>query len=294
MIRIDQKLCQACGICGDVCPRHILVTDKSVTEKTWVTSERQDLCMECGHCAAVCPNGAISASFIGDNQLASMKANGIDDAQFLTMLSQRRSVRRYKKEKVPREIINKVIEAVHKAPTGSGRNTTGLIIIDDPEKLAELSEHVYSLYEGLGKKLKNPIARFFIKKSVGDRKLKMLRDFVMPGMRWYIRWYRQGQGNEVIRDCPVLVLFYSPVNEPVGAENCLIAVFHAILMAQVLKVGTCFNDLVPPACNRVKTLRAMLGLPDNCEVYAGITMGFPKYNFKKVPPRRLAEVRYLK
>jgi hypothetical protein len=116
----------------------------------------------------------------------------------------------------------------------------------------------------------------------------------MPGMRWYIRWYRQGQGNEVIRDCPVLVLFYSPVNEPVGAENCLIAVFHAILMAQVLKVGTCFNGLVPPACNRVKTLRAMLGLPDNSEVYAGITMGFPKYNFKKVPPRRLAEVRYLK
>ena len=26
MVRIDKELCKACGICGHVCPRHILET----------------------------------------------------------------------------------------------------------------------------------------------------------------------------------------------------------------------------------------------------------------------------
>jgi hypothetical protein len=121
-----------------------------------------------------------------------------------------------------------------------------------------------------------------------------LTDFVMPGMRWYIRWHREGKSNEILRDCPALMLFHSPVYEPVGGENCLLAAFHAIMMAQVLKVGACFNDLVPPACNRVPEIRKLFGLPDDREVYACITMGYPKYEFKKIPPRNLAEVRYLK
>jgi nitroreductase len=89
------------------------------------------------------------------------------------------------------------------------------------------------------------------------------------------------------------MLFHSPINEPVTAENCLIAAFHAILMAQVLGIGTCFNDLIPPACNRATKIRELLELPDDREVYASITMGYPKYKFNHIPPRKLAEVRYL-
>jgi nitroreductase len=79
-----------------------------------------------------------------------------------------------------------------------------------------------------------------------------------------------------------------------GAENCLIAAFHAIMMAQVIGIGTCFNDLIPPACNRVPEIRKLLDLPDDREVYTGITMGYSKYQFKRIPPRKLTEVRYLK
>ncbi len=111
-------------------------------------------------------------------------------------------------------------------------------------------------------------------------------------MHWYIRWYRGGKSDEILRDCPALMLFHSPVNEPMGAENCLIAAFHSIMMAQVMGIGTCFNDLIPSACNRSPDIRKLLDLPEHREVYAGITMGYPKYKFKRVPPRRLAEVRY--
>ncbi len=295
MIRINKDACTACGICGDVCPRHNPETNVQADEEiTIISQKRLGLCMECGHCTAVCPNGAIQVESLVEEKFPSVKEVDIDDNRLLSLMKQRRSVRRYKNKPLPREMINRIVDAVHSAPTGTGRSTTGIIVIDNPKTLAAFSEHIYECYEGLGKNLKNPIARFIIKRRVGEKTVKMLQDFVMPGMHWYIRWYREGKSNEVIRDCPALMLFHSPINEPMGAENCLVAAFHAIMMAQVIKIGTCFNDLVPPVCNRVREIRELLGLPDDREVYASVTMGFPKYKFKRIPPRKLAEVRYIK
>ena len=294
IVSINQDLCKACGVCGHVCPRHIPVTIENDNKKiTMISPERIDLCMEYGHCVALCPHGAIEVESLNEEKFAPVKALDIDEDQLLLLMKQRRSIRNYKDKPVPRQIINRIIDAAHSAPTGSGRSTTGVIVIDNPKKLATFSELIYEMYEGLEKNLKNPIARFMIKQKKGKKILRTLQDFVMPGMHWYIRWYREGESNEIMRDCPVLMLFHSPINEPVGAENCLIAAFHAIMMAQVMGIGTCFNDIIPPACNRVPEIRKLLGLPDDHEIYASITMGYAKYKFNRIAPRKLVEVRYL-
>jgi nitroreductase len=89
------------------------------------------------------------------------------------------------------------------------------------------------------------------------------------------------------------MLFYSPDSEPMGEDNCTIAAYHATLMAEVLGVGTCFNHLIPPVCNEDPEVKRMLDIPQNCHVYVSLTVGYPKYAFKRTIPRRLAEVRYL-
>ena len=294
IVSINQELCDNCGICGHVCPRHIPETINKGNKKiTMISTERIGLCMECGHCTAVCAKYAINVESLKEEDFAPAQQVNIDDNQFISFLKQRRSVRRYKDKPVPREVINQIVNAVNISPTGTGRRTTGVIVIDNPKTLATFSELAYEMYEGLEKNLNNPIARFFIKKQEGKKTLRTLVDFVMPGMHWYIRWYREGKSNEILRDCPALMLFHSPIYETVGKENCIIAAFHAIMMAQIVKIGTCFNDLIPPACNRVPEIRKLLGLPDNREVYASITMGYSKYQFKRTVPRKLAEVRYL-
>jgi len=231
---------------------------------------------------------------LNEEKFSRVKELDIDDKQLLSLMLQRRSVRRYKDKPIPREIINRIIDAIKSSPTGTGRTTTEIIVIDNPKTLSTFSKHVYQVYEGLEKNLKNPIARFFIKRRIGQQTFNSLQDFVMPGMHWYIHWYRDGKSDEILRDCPALMLFHSPINESMGAGNCLIAAFHAIMMAQVMNIGTCFNDLIPPACNRSPEIRNLLDLPDDREVYASITMGYSKYQFKRIPPRELAEVRYLK
>jgi len=294
MISIDKDKCSACGICGITCPRHIPETiEQGSIKETIISAERLKLCMECGQCEAVCPTQAIHVDKLAGEIFEPVPKIDLSEDQFLDLLKHRRSVRRYKDKPVPRDVLDRIMEAAHLAPTGTGSRSTGVIIIDDPVMLKSLSDRFFSLYGKLEKALANPMARYIIRRKKGKKTLNILDSFVMPGMHWYSKWYKEGRGNEILRDCPVLILFYSPGSEPNGEDNCTIAAYHVILMAEILGVGTCFNHLIPPACNEDPEVKKMLGLPDSFDVYGSLTAGYPKYSFKSTIPRRLAEVRYL-
>lgn len=141
--------------------------------------------------------------------------------------------------------------------------------------------------------LGNPLGRFILKRRAGAQKFGVLKGFLMPAMRWYIRWHDQGEGDEIRRDAPAVMLFHCPVDEPAGDETCLLAAFHAVLAAETLGLGTCINGMLPPLCNKSAEARAFLELPDGHEVYASLTLGYPKYSFKKSIPRKLTGVRYI-
>lgn len=294
MIQINSEKCNACGICGIVCPRHVLETVEINGEKTTrIAKEREDLCLDCGQCTAVCPSDAVFPQDRDPDVYTPVQPLQIPEEALLTLMEQRRSVRRYKDQPVPREKIDRIIEACRRAPTGTASRSTGVIVVDTPAALAKLSGLFHKVYQDLENALKNPIARFIIKKQVGYRTFAALQDFVMPGMHWYLKWKKQGKGDEILRDCKALMLFHSPVLEPMGETNCALSAFHGIFMAEILGIGTCFNDLIPPACNRDKQIREFLGLPDDREIYSSLTLGIPKFKYRKTIPRELADVRYI-
>ena len=286
-LQVNKSTCKGCGSCGDVCPRHILEVESGREHKyAALNVDRAGLCMFCGQCAAVCPTNSIEVSGLKTEEFESVQPLRISEEHL-----QRRSVRRYKNRPVHRKVLGRIVEAVNLAPTGTGSRSTGIIIIDDIEKLKALSELVYQQYEGLAKALKNPIGRIVVRQKAGKKGFSTLHSFVMPGMRWYINWFRNGTSDEIRRDCLALMLFHSPIKEPMGEGNCAIAATYADLMAQVLGVGACRNDLVPPICNR--NHRELIGLPNDREVYSGLTLGYPKYKYQRTIPRQVAEVRYL-
>jgi nitroreductase len=242
---------------------------------------------------AVCPNDAIHLDGMESHKLTPVRPLEVSAENLLALMEQRRSVRRYNDKPVPREMLDLIVDACRRAPTGTGSASTGVLVIDKQESLDVLSEMLHELYQDLDKNLKNPIARFMIKKRVGLRLFHTLQNFVMPGMRWYLKWKKEGKGDEILRDCMALILFHSPILEPMAEANCTISAFHGIFMAEILGVGTCFNDLVPPACNRSKKIRELLSLDKDREFYSSITLGLPKYKYRKVVPKSLAEIRYL-
>ena len=295
MITIDKNACNSCGICEHVCPRHIPETLLDEGEKQTVISEqRTALCMTCGHCTAVCPTNAIHLDIFDSKKFMPVRKTKINPDEILVFMKQRRSVRRYKgAQQVSREHLDQIIEAAGCAPTGTGSLSTGAIIITDPDTLSKLSNLCFEVYEDLDKALKNPIIRWIIRLRLGKPLFHSLLEFVMPGMRWYIKWHQQGKSNEILRDAKAIILFTSPLLEPMGNENCFISGLQAIFMAETLGVGTCFNDLIPQACNRDKRLRGLLKLPDDMQVHTSLTLGYPKYRFQRIVPRHFANVRYL-
>jgi nitroreductase len=53
---------------------------------------------------------------------------------FLDLLGKRRSIRRFKSEKVPREMVEKIISAGQRAPTGGGTQAYSFVLVSDAEK----------------------------------------------------------------------------------------------------------------------------------------------------------------
>ncbi len=293
-IRVNTETCTSCGTCAIVCPRHVPeVLERDGKKITVVSTKRADLCFSCGQCVAVCPTDSVTVEGLDTHGFLPAEEVQVDSGQFLNMLRNRRSIRRYKNNPVSRETIDQIIEAAHAAPTGAGKNSMGAIVISNPKVLKQLSDGAFSIYEDLDKKINNPVIRFFMKHKIGERLFASLQDFVMPGMRWYIKWRKEGKGDEITRDCPVLILFHSPVMEPVGDENCLVASAFSLLMAQTLGVGGFINGLVPPAVNRSKDLRKLVELPEDRDVYASLSLGYSKYKYRKTVPRRLVEVKYM-
>lgn len=294
MIFINNEKCTACGICGIVCPRHVLETVGQGTEKmTRICEQRKDLCLNCGQCTSVCQSDAIEVDVFSGHDFKSVQPLAISEEDLLMLMEQRRSTRRYKDKPVPRDSLNRILAACKRAPTGAANHSTGVVVIDTETQLKELSAMIYDVYQGLEKALKNPITRFFIKLRIGKQAFSTLGSFVMPGMHWYLKWKEQGLGDEILRDCKALMLFHSPVLEPMAQTNCALSAFHGIFMAEILGVGTCFNDLIPPACNQNKEILNFLGVPEGREVYSSLTLGYSKFKYQKVIPRKLAEARYL-
>jgi nitroreductase len=57
------------------------------------------------------------------------------------VISERRSVRRYLRKKVPEELINEVIDAARLAPSGNNAQPSRYVPIYDPKRLGILKEH---------------------------------------------------------------------------------------------------------------------------------------------------------
>ncbi len=294
MLTINSETCKGCGLCANICPRHVItIIEESGVKHASVFEGRRELCLKCGHCASLCNEGSITVDGLDPDGYKDTVKTDVSYDQMMTILKQRRSVRRYKDKDVPREVLDKIIDAVSIAPAISGSEVISVSIITGKDRMSSLTREGYSMYADLDKKLRNPLIHFIMKRKAGVRKVNTLKNFVMPGMRWYIKWFNEENQDELRRDCPVIMLFHCDTTEPAGDEACMLAAFHAILAAETLGIGTCINGLFPPFINKTKKIRQTMEIPDNHEVYAALTLGYPKYKFKKTIPRKLGHVKFI-
>ena len=98
------------------------------------------MCIKCGHCLAACPHGALSLQGMDvRDALPIRQESGLNPEQAAQFLRTRRSVRVYKDEPVPRELLAKVIDIARYAPSGRNSQPVEWLVIQDAKEVHRLA-----------------------------------------------------------------------------------------------------------------------------------------------------------
>ncbi len=140
IIGINKEKCSSCTLCIRECRRGYFYAKEDGTIEF---SDESNLCNMCGHCVAICPENCILLRDLDDVDTYP----GIDAPETIIghekmyqFLRAKRSIRRYKTKKVPKESIKKIFEAMRYAPSTSNARLWRYLIISDPLKIKSLSD----------------------------------------------------------------------------------------------------------------------------------------------------------
>ena len=190
----------------------------------------------------------------------------------LKNIATRRSVRKFRRQAVPREIVEEIVEAGRLAPSALNMQPWKFIVVQDAELIAELS----GIAAGRIRKLYRlvPLLRPFSKALKDQRVVNAMK--------------KTAESNEdtVFYRAPFIIFIANDTNCASSEADCYIAGENMALAAHSLGIGSCFigrAKAIP-----VKTLREKLDLPGHYNVNVCMAFGYPE-ELTKIPPAKKAD-----
>ncbi len=262
---IDYDKCVNCGICITTCPRR-LFKDEEGDKVNY--EDPNSMCIRCGHCIARCSENAILFEEMGESIEFEEINNPEEIIAFEKMYKYfqgHRSIRGYKKQKVPNAILQKVFNAMQCAPTGRNMRSESFMVISDNEQLKKLSDAIQET-------LTNDKAWGWL---YGERLANLAKEFETP----------------VYFDAPHLIIVYSQVFTTIGIHNIANIITYGRLAAHSLGLGTCWNGWTQmgielnPKIMKLARIRA--------KQFGAFTIGYPDYTLYRTPPRPFKRIKGL-
>jgi nitroreductase len=262
-----------------VCPAEIFAQDEN--SKGVKISEAEN-CIGCGHCVAACPENAVFHSLFPAGKVHPVDYSQLPTPeQMMLLCKSRRSNRAFTTKPVPDDCLNKILEAAHRAPTGSNVQHVRFLVITNPDKLHQISDFTMDVFGGVMKKLKNPL-------------LKPLIKLVMPDAFRYIPTFERmleeykTDNDGILRKATAVIFIYTPAGTRMGVLDANLAYQNGSLMAECLGVSQFYTGFVLNAVNMKKgKLEKMLGIDG--EIYAGMALGMPAFRFPNYIDRKEIE-----
>jgi len=266
---VDREKCNFCGLCAAECPAGIIVI-KGPEAFPFLARGGQGFCISCGHCVAVCPPGAIGLETMKPEECAPVRRELLPTPEQLEhFLKSRRSVRVYKEEPVPREVLAKLIDIARYAPSGHNAQPVQWLVVEDPKEVRRLSGLVVEWM------------RSAIKESPELAALLPL-DGVLAAQE-------RGQ-DPIMRNAPHAIIAHAPRDLPSAQQDGLIALTYLELAAYSLGVGACWAGFVHFAATSYRPMREALRLPQGHHCLGAMMVGYPKYNLRRIPLRNEAKI----
>lgn len=241
MITIDMGKCIGCLKCVYVCPFTALDNKDGKPEL-----KEDKLCIKCLHCAAVCSQNAISLGGFEGILSEELPKLPEDYHKFVQgHLMTRRSYRNFKPESVPKDILNHALLVSAWAPSAKNQHPTRWIIVNDVDKIRKIMDYILEYVRETG-----------INAEI-------------------IKVYERGH-NVVVGNAKTLLLAYArtdAINPPVDSA---LALYNVELILQSQGIGTCWAGYLTRMCNQIPALREMMKLPEECQFYGSLMVGYPE------------------
>ncbi len=194
------------------------------------------------------------------------------------VLFTQRAIRYWQDRPVPRELLEQVVEAGSKAPSGSNSQPWEFIVIDSPETREALGNALKAVFDAA-----EPLQGII---SAGENSENKTERLMLRGARNFFT--RLGDAPAIIIPC--LHNLTSPTTDPRSLEagsSIYLAVQNMMLAARALGLGT----LMTTAQGLIDAqLREILAIPDDAHPVAIIPVGYPDANFGPTTRRDVSDI----
>jgi nitroreductase len=165
-------------------------------------------------------------------------------------------VRAYTVETVPESTVRALIDAAVQAPTALGAQSWSFIVVQNPRRLARLSELTKTDF--IEQIAKHPALYLTVKSNAGD---DLVTQFSQPGF-------------DVFYGATTLIVIGTRGTGSFGMGDCWLAAENLMLAAAALGLGSCCIGAAAAALNSAE-MRLELAIPPNVTAVAPIIVGVP-------------------
>lgn len=287
MIHIDRKKCINCGQCAAVCSGLIIER-----RDDRVVFAHKKSCISCYHCVAVCPSDAVTCDEFPLRAFKKIqKEKAPSAAAVRNLLMQRRSIREFKNKEVPKKILEELVETVSHAPTGSNSQGVALSIVTDRKLIDRMDARILKTFYTLTTLTDNPVAASLVASLGGKKNADRIK-------RWKgdLERYKKADGVarlHAFRGAPVLLVTHSGGDSSTGRDDCVIALAHLNIAAEARGLGCTWIGYLVAAAKLDPKLKKVFGVPRSRTLNAAMILGWPKYKYKRIVPRKTVPVKWI-
>ena len=269
LFEVDPSRCKRDGICVEECPLRIIEI-REPEELPSLVEGGEELCINCGHCVAVCPHGAFRLETMKPEDCTLMQRELLPNPeQVRHFLQSRRSIRQYEESPVQREVLAKLIDIARYAPSGHNAQPVHWLVIEDTREAKRLALMVVDWM------------RYMIE-TKPTLALPMRFDRLVES------WER-GE-DQILRGAPHVIVAHGMRDMGLNRTACTIALTYLELAAYSLGLGACWAGYFNTAATSYPQMIEALQLPEGHQCFGAMMIGYPKYEFRRIPLRKEAPV----
>lgn len=288
-VQVKIEDCTKCKMCVKACPYNLYLFQDNELKLADIFNE---FCIECGHCVAICPVNIITLKCHLDERPKDIpkKALLASYDSLYGLVIKRRSIRYFKKDIIPKETIEKILELARYTATGHNEENIFYTVVQDPDLLKGFVNEITTNVQNFVDKYEDPEGRRSLMAVLPKELMEKAGDLVQDFKR---KLRDITNGKEVWTWNTQIIIIHSPKNSATLKENCSLAAENIMLAAESLGLGTCSLGYATSILNQFRSVSKLVKIPRTHVVGYTLAIGYPNIKYQRIPQRKPVKVNWL-